>query len=104
MKRTIEIRKGAAYYRGKFIDEMSGVLRHSFKLKNSNVFKYVITIVEGSQFMIREDLTDYLVHVNSCSTGGSLYKGLVCKRHFDKLFFPLDEKKTYDITVKKVRK
>lgn len=104
MKRTIEIRKGNVYYKGKLVDDLSGVLMKSFGLRSSRIFKYEITIVEGSRFNVSKDKEYYFVYINNSSTQGRRYKGLVCKEQFNKLFFALDTSKAYDVTVKKIRK
>ena len=104
MKRTIEIRNSDAYYRGRRIDELTVHLRESFGLKNSRVFKYEVTIVEGTQFRREKNSIDYFIYANTKPGEKLVYRGIVCQKHFDKLFFEFDVNKTYDITVKKIRK
>ena len=102
MKRTITLRNNIVFYRGKAIDKMVMSIRSYFKLKNSKVYKYVVTIVEGTQFSIEIDEEYYSIFKEGIKSPQN-YAGLVCQEHFDKLFFPFDENKKYDITVKKVR-
>jgi len=72
-------------------------IRRFFKLKNSRVYKYVITIVEGTEYSFRKGVTSYIL----CTEDKMI--GCLCIRNFDKFFFSPDPKKKYNITVKKVR-
>jgi len=99
MRRTIEVKNGKAYYGGRKLDDLAPTLKSHFKLRSSRVYKYVITIVEGTEYKFERGDWDYHVH----KADDDKYCGLVCKKHFSKLFFVPDENKRYDITVKKVK-
>ena len=83
------------------IGYLTNYIRKYFKLKGSRIYKYVITIVEGTQFAVRNDEETYHLYENNDDDGG--YIGLVCIESFCEIFSALDKEKTYDITVKKVR-
>lgn len=97
MRRTITMKDNNLYHRGNHIDYVMNSIRHFFKLKNSRVYKYVITIVEGTEYSFRGDRSYYILKIDD------KFIGSLCIRHFNKFFFSPDPKKKYDITVKKVK-
>ena len=108
MKRTIEMKDGGyVFYRGKRIDWILSTLRTYFKLLRYG--KFVVTIVEGTDYQIIPD-PDQVVPGDTSTAlyqivvnGGTGYEDLfVCREHFDNLFFKPDNKKSYNITVKEV--
>lgn len=99
MRRTVEMRQENIYYRGKKVDYLAEYIRNHFNITNSRVYKYVITIVEGTEYNFRNFSLEYFgLHI------GNSFIGVICKEYFEKVFFRPDPKKRYNITVKKVRK
>ncbi len=107
MKRTITMKYAAAYYGGKRIDYVMLNVRTYFKLRDSETHKYVITIVLAKDGEYRL-VTDYEGSYNIWQIYGDdmendTFIGSICTRYFRKLFFTADQRRRYNITVKKVR-
>jgi len=102
MKRTIEMKNNHVYYRGKKIGYVLSSTSEFFGLKNARVYKYAVTITEGTQYIVENSKYEAFYYLKNAETGASL--GLVCKEIFDRLFFVLNLKKRYNVTVKKIRK
>lgn len=102
MKRIIEIHGTQIYYRGSRFSELFDQVRKYFKLKGSRLYKYVITIEEGTQCRIEPRFKGSCFYaIRGEKYPDDLY---LCKGKFDELFFEPDPFKRYDITVKKIKK
>ena len=106
MRRTITIENGHVYYLGKEIDYLLDSIRSHFGLKNSRIYKYVISIVEsktGRYNVERSGAMDDMYALYEIEDGAGSFVGEICQEHFVKIFFRPWLKKRYNITVKKVR-
>lgn len=106
MKRTIKMRGNSIIYQGRMFSSLLSDVKKFFKLKDSYLFKYVITIVEGTQCHIELRFPNsffYTIRGKGYPTG-LMYELNLCKYRFDELFFVPEAGKRYDITVEKVRK
>lgn len=107
MTRTIEIREGTVYYRGKHVGWLMSELTEHFGMDwNSDepYKKYKVTIKPNGPYRFapfsgRNGLT---VLNADWTTLGVNNDDFVCTEKFAKLFFNPDCRKTYSITVKKV--
>jgi formylmethanofuran dehydrogenase subunit E len=109
MRRTIEMKGEYAYYRGKRLDYLLSTVIQHFNFEDSG--KHVVTIVEGTKYRIILDPDQMVSNSDDIElyaflpVGGTGYERLyICREYFDKIFFKPDSNKTYDITVKKVKK
>ena len=107
MEQTIKIQSDNAYYKGVKLGFLVNCIINHFRLENGE--EYVITITEGRGYRISGDKEEYYNFYKETKIlrffpSLSKYVGLVCKQHFNNLFFVPDPKKRYNITVKKVRK
>lgn len=100
MRRTIEIKREDAYYRGQELGWLNCVIQKRFGFANGN--RYAVTIKEGSRYRFEYSATGYNWLIERVSDG--LYMGLVCVDTFSELFFKPDGRKRYDIIVRKVKK
>ncbi len=98
MRRTITMREDRVSFRGRTFELVFGV-RDYFKLENSRVYKYVITITKGGEYMFRESFSSHYCVLHQ----GATRIGILCKSTFRKVFFNPDPNRKYHITVKKVR-
>lgn len=104
---TIKIQNSNAYYEGVKLGFLTACLIDHFKLKNGE--EYVITITEGRGYKINGDKEAYYHFYKTTKIlrffpGFTKYVGLICKQHFNNLFFVPNSKKRYSISVKKIRK
>jgi len=106
MKRIVEIHGTKIYYRGSQFSELFDQVRKYFKLKGSRLYKYEITIKEGTQCHIEPRFKFSCFYAIRGETYPDKYCGelYLCKSKFDELFFKPDPFKRYDITVKKIKK
>ncbi len=95
MQRTIEMRYGALYYKGKRIAITSSDLDGHFKLRCNG--KYKITITERGAYRFKKNSTLYEIFQDTIDAG------FVCCRRFHKLFFKPNCCKTYSIKVKRIK-
>jgi hypothetical protein len=104
MRRTITMEGAEAYYGGKKIGYIKQTIRNHFKLKSRRIFKYVITIVEGTKYSFFDnDYSDSSYGINKYPRYSPVWKvGSVCKAKFEKLFFVPDFEKRYDITIERI--
>ena len=102
MKRTIILKDGTVYYRNVDLGELVDNITDQFDIRDDG--KYSITVEEDIDgvFSFESDEPDddrtlyHELHYEG------IYIGIVCMAHFDKLFFTPDERKNYNIIVKKV--
>ncbi len=95
--RTLEIRKGRVYYRGKYRGTLTYFIRDYFKLPYFG--KPRITIREEGPYTFKFVFNSVFYEMSK----DSQYIGIVCKEEFERLFFKPDGDKGYDIIVKEVR-
>lgn len=104
---TIKIQSDDAYCEGVKLGLLVDCIINHFKLENGE--EYVITITEGSEYKIDSDSEEYYHFYKRTKIlyffpGLPKYVGIVCKKHFNNLFFVPDPEKRYSISVKKIRK
>ena len=95
--RTLEIRKGRVYYRGKYRGLLTYFVRDYFKLPDFG--KVRITIGEEGPYTFGPICDDTFCQVYKHSE----YIGIVCGEELERLFFKPDGDKGYDIIVKEVK-
>jgi hypothetical protein len=98
MIRTIAIKQSEVFYKKVNYGFPSRQTIATFDLKRNGV--YQITVVEGKGYKFRSGYCDVFYEV---FLDGE-FAFLVCKEAFDTIFFTPDCDKTYNITVKKVKK
>lgn len=109
MRRTIRLDEYSTFYRNlKFSGMITSIQRH-FEMEDGN--KYIITITEGSKYRFVKPYKKifHIIEISKIegqerygAEAGSI--GGMCIDAFESIFFTLDYNKTYDITVKKVKK
>ncbi len=99
MRRTITMKRDDhVSYCNKTVDYLVTGIRNHFQIRNSRVYKYVITITEGGQYRF----TNASIPNMYMLWWGKEMLGIVCKNHFHRIFFK-PGRKGYNITVEKVR-
>lgn len=103
MRRTIKMRGNSIIYQGSRFSSLLSSVKKFFKIKNSYLFKYVITIEEGTQCRIEPRLPDsYFYTIRGEGYPTDRWEELhLCRYRFDELFFVPEIGKRYDITVKR---
>ena len=103
MKRTITVTGKDVYYLGKLIDYMAELIIKHFGLHSSRKYKYAITVTESKNgpyhicySCIPESYYELWKNEEYC--------GLLCIKHFPKLFPIVKIGRKYNVTVKKVKK
>ncbi len=94
--RTLKIRHDRVYYRGVCEGIMSYSLKIHFGLPLFG--KVRITVEEKGPYQFVTSFNDCLYEISK----NSEYVGVVCCDVFERLFFKLDGRKSYSITVKEV--
>lgn len=111
MRRTITIGNFKTVYRRKEYRPIISSLREYFGM--TEVARYAVTITEGSKYRFIPlrcspdvwhiiDLSEVANEKEDGELAGSI--GGVCIDVFSRIFFEPDKNKTYDITVKKVKR
>jgi len=107
MQKTIEIKDNDnAYHDGDRLGILLSTLLRHFKLQHGN--SYIVTITEGGKFIFKiSTFKDHYYLYEKTRfffffPGIAVYAGLVCRKHFDALFFVPDINKRYNIKVEKV--
>ena len=95
--RTLEIRRGGTYYRGKYRGIITYFIRDHFKLPYSG--KVRITIEGKGPYTFEPFPTGPFYDVYKHSQ----YIGIVCSEKFERLFFKPVGHRGYDIIVKEVK-
>jgi len=96
VRRTIEMRRGFAYYRGKYMGVALGELDKAFNLPSDGKFRAVIK--EGGPYKIVGVQGGFFFDI---SMNGEC-RGSICKTSFYQLFFKPDGRKRYSIQVKRL--
>ena len=92
VRRTIEMIRGRAYYRGVSLGVTLLELDYNFNLPSCGKVRAVIK--EGGPYKIVSGPVFYDISMGGKSCGG------ICKKSFHKLFFKPDGRKRYSIQVK----
>lgn len=106
MIRTIEVRGGDVYYKGKLIDYVAKIVAKHFGLVHSTEHKYVITVTESENGPYRICYACQPERYYELWKDGDdrEYCGQICIEHLSKLFPIIKIGPKYNITVKKVLK